>query len=84
MDIEYGKGETRFGTGVQITMSRNEVAVAIDAYLTAHGANISGPRTVILNNKLIEDCKIYVDPSGVVIANGVRYLGSGISLRKCK
>jgi hypothetical protein len=46
--------------------------MAVDAYLVAYGVYVSGPRTVTVNGKLITHGKIYVDPSGSVIDNGIR------------
>lgn len=75
MNIEYGNGQTSYGPGVNITLSGDEVAQAIYAYLVAHNINISGPRTVSMNGELMSKTKIYVDPSGFVIYEGKRYSG---------
>ena len=77
MNINYGKGLTKYGTGVQINLTGDEVATAIDAYLTAHNVYVSGARTIKVNGELIEEGYIYVDPSGFVIANGAKYSGRG-------
>ena len=77
MIINYGKDITKYGPGVKIELSGNEVAIAIDAYLTAHGVHVSGPRTINVNRELIECGSVYVDPSGFVISNGKKYSGRG-------
>ena len=77
MKIKFGKGKTEYGTGVEINLTGNEVATAIDAYLTAHDINVFGARTITVNGKLCKSGQIYVDPSGEVVANGIRYSGRG-------
>lgn len=61
--------------GVDIELTGNEVATAIDAYLVAHGVIVRGPRTIRVNGELCERGSVYVDPSGTVIANGEEYSG---------
>ena len=75
--VDIGKGATEFGPGVEITLTSNEVATAIDAYLVAHGIHVSGPRTICVNGELCEKGSIYVDPSGFAIADGKKYSGRG-------
>lgn len=75
MEINYGKGTSEFGTGVQIDLTGDEVAIAIDTYLVAHGVHVNGARTITVNGELIEDGEIYVDPSGFVIADGEKWCG---------
>jgi hypothetical protein len=77
MQVNFGKGETEFGPGVQIDLTGDEVAIAIEAYLLAHSVRISGPRTIRVNGKLCSTGKIYVDPSGFVIHHGKRIDGRG-------
>lgn len=77
MKIKKGKGKTEFGPGVKINLTGNEVAIAIDAYLTAHGVYISGPRTIRVNGELCKKGGIYVDPSGSVFTKGKEFKGSG-------
>ena len=67
MEVRYGKGTTEYGPGVDIDLSGDEVATAIDAYLVAHGIHVSGPRTINVNGELIESGNVYVDPSGFVV-----------------
>lgn len=52
MKIKHGKGKTEYGPSVMIKLTGDEVATAIDAYLTAHDVNVAGPRTVTLNGEL--------------------------------
>ena len=77
MKVKFGKGKTKYGTGVQIKLSGSDVAMAIDAYLVAHDINVSGPRTITVNGQLCEKGNVYVDPSGKVVYNGVGYSGRG-------
>jgi len=75
--IEIGQGRTEFGPGVEVSLTGDEVAIAIDAFLVAHGVHVSGPRTIRVNGGLCEEGSIYVDPSGFVIADGKKYSGRG-------
>lgn len=77
MRVAFGKGTTVYGPGVDVTLSDNEVALAITAYLVARGIHISGPRTILLNGELCKKGRAYVDPSGFVMAKGKRYNGKG-------
>ena len=77
MDISFGTGTTKYGTGVQIDLTGEEVATAIYAYLMAHNVVIDGCATIKVNDERIKDCYIYVDPSGRVIANGEGWNGKG-------
>ena len=77
MDVKYGNGKTKYGPGVSITLTGDEVATAIDAYLVAHGIHVSGPRTIQVNGELCREGSVYVDPSGFVIADGEKYSGRG-------
>lgn len=77
MNIQFGKGKTEYGTGVQIDLNGDEVATAIDAYLVAHGIIVDGARTIRVNGGLCEEGQIYVDPSGRVVANGEGWSGRG-------
>lgn len=77
MNIKYGNGQTNYGPGVSITLSGDEVAQAIYAYLVAHGVYINGPRTVSSEGKLMGKTQVYVDPAGFVIYEGEKYDGKG-------
>lgn len=78
MKIDYGSGTTEYGPGVLIQLERDEIATAIDAYLVSHKVHVSGPRTITVNGKLINEGEVYVDPSGFVItSDGVRLRGKG-------
>lgn len=77
MKVDFGKGKTQYGPGVEIELSGNEVATAIDAYLVAHGVHVSGARTITVNGELCESGRVYVDPSGFVIHDGERLTGRG-------
>lgn len=77
MDVGFGNGQTAEGPGVEIRLTGNELATAIDAYLVAHGVQVNGPRTIRINGQICGNVKIYVDPSGNVIWGGQRYTGDG-------
>lgn len=77
MNITFGKGTTEYGPGVQIDLTGTEVATAIHTYLTAHNIHIDGPATISVNGELCKEGSIYVDPSGDVVAHGIRYSGRG-------
>lgn len=76
-EVGIGKGRTEFGTGVEVVLTGDEVATAIDAFLVAHGIYVSGPRTIRVNSELCEVGSIYVDPSGFVVSGGKRHSGRG-------
>ena len=67
MKIKHGTGPTKYGPGVEIELTGDEVAVAIDAYLVARRVVVRGPRTITVNGELCERGRVYVDPSGFVI-----------------
>jgi hypothetical protein len=77
MIVKRGDGRTEYGPGVSIELTDDEVARAIDAWLVALGVCVSGPRTITVNGELCKSGRIYVDPSGFVIANGMKVLGRG-------
>jgi len=77
MKIKHGKGKTKYGTGVDIKLSGEEVAMAIYTYLCAHNVHIRGAATIRVNGELIDKGSIYVDPSGYVVAKGKGYSGRG-------
>ena len=75
MNIERGSGTTQYGPGVNINLDGGEVATAIQAYLVAHGVHIDRPRTITVNGKFCETGHVYVNPSGFVIYDGVKFSG---------
>lgn len=77
MRIHYGNGRTKFGPGVQIDLTGDEVAAAIDAFLVAHGVYVMGARTITVNGKLCDMGGVYVDPSGSVNTDDHHWAGSG-------
>lgn len=77
MKVKYGNGKTEYGPGVDIELTGEEVAIAIDGYLVAHKVYIRGPRTIRVNGKLCDNGSIYVDPSGHVIYLGIKISGRG-------
>ena len=66
MEIKHGNGTSTCGPGVEINLTGDEVATAIDAWLVAHGVVVKGPRTITVNGELCERGQIYVDPLGSV------------------
>ena len=77
MIVKYGEGRTGYGPGVSVELTGDEVATAIDAWLVAHDVHISGPRTVTVNGGLCASGRVYVDPSGFVIADSEKMSGRG-------
>lgn len=77
MQVNYGRGATRFGPGVSIELTGDEVATAIDAWLVAHGVCVRGPRSVTVNGESCRVGLVYVDPSGTVVAGDERFFGRG-------
>lgn len=81
MKIKFGKGPTQYGPGVKIKMTGDEVVIAIDAYLVAHGIYVNGPRTITVNGELCKKGDVHVDPSGAVQSDGVRWTGRGEKIK---
>jgi hypothetical protein len=79
MNVGYGAGQSEHGPGVQIELSGNEVAIAIDAYLEARRIHVSGPRTIRVNGERLESGSVYVDPLGFVVDRNtdVKFSGRG-------
>jgi hypothetical protein len=77
MNIQFGRGKTEYGTGVQIDLTGEEVAMAIYTYLMAHNVIIDGAATIRVNGEMIKDGDMYIDPSGRVIADGIGWSGRG-------
>jgi hypothetical protein len=77
MEIKFGEGKTEYGPGAAIEMTGDEVAVAIMTWLMAHDVHILGARTVTVNGQLCETARVYVDPSGFVVAKGELMSGRG-------
>ena len=77
MEIKFGAGKTKYGTGVQINLTGEEVATAIMTYLVAHGVHIQGSRTITVNDELCDYGGIYVDPSAKVYSKGKCWNGKG-------
>jgi hypothetical protein len=77
MNVKYGDGTTEFGPGVSISLSGDEVATAIDAWLVAHNIHVRGARTVTVNGELCSGGEVYVDPCGFVVADGLHFSGRG-------
>lgn len=72
MNVDYGEHRSPFGTGVVISLSGEEVATAISAFLVARGVHVEGPRTITVNAARCTSGRVYVDPAGLVIVGGDR------------
>ena len=79
MRIKLGSGTTEYGPGVEITLTGDEVARAIDAWLVAKGVAVRGPRTIKVNGELCEHGRVYVDPSGFVIDKHGEHFGAPLA-----
>lgn len=77
MKVSYGKGKTKYGPGVLIELTGDEIAHAIRTYLVAHDIYIKGPSTVTIGGELCKEGQVYVDPSGSVVAKGKCFSGRG-------
>ncbi len=78
MNIEYGNGSTVYGPGVEIKLTGDEIAKAIDLYLYSQGVIVRGARTIYYDGKLFKDLgRVYVDPTGFVIYEGKKFDGRG-------
>lgn len=68
MKIKPGRGTTKYGTGIDITLNGKELASAVDLYLVSQGVTVVGARTITYKEKLLKrGLRVYVDPSGHVI-----------------
>jgi hypothetical protein len=77
MNIRFGDGTTKYGPGVAIELTGDEVALAIETWLTAQNVRVFGARTTTVNGELCEAGKVYVDPSAFVMADRKRWNGRG-------
>lgn len=77
MKVNYGRGTTEYGPGIEIKLTGVEVVRAIQAYLVARNVHLDGPCTFTVNGRLINKGHVYVDPSGFVIHDGERLSGRG-------
>jgi hypothetical protein len=82
MRVNYGRGTTEYGPGVEVKLTGTEIVKAIQAYLVAHGVHLNGPCTFTINGELIKKGKVYVDPSGFVIHDGKMLDGRGPDVAK--
>lgn len=77
MQIKFGEVASQYGPGVAVELTGDELATAIDLYLYSQGVCVNGPRTTTVNGQMCQSARVYVDPSGDVMANGTRYNGNG-------
>ena len=82
MKVNYGNGKTKYGPGVEIKLTGEEVAKAIYLYLFSQDVKITGPATINVNDDLCRHGKIYMDPSGSVMNKRVRLSGRGPALTR--
>lgn len=79
MKFSHGNGTTKYGPGVDITLTGDEVATAIMAWLVARRVYVNGARTITVNGELCEAGRVYVDPEGYVLTpSGRKYSGRGV------
>lgn len=83
MMIKYGNSTVGYGPGVEIHLTGDEVAMAIETWLLAHNVRIIGPRTIRVNDELCDAGFIYVDPSGHILDNNKIYSGRGPYKEEC-
>lgn len=76
MKIKAASGSTMYGAGVNITLTRDEVAQAIFEWIASKGVKVEGPRTIISQAELM----VYVDPSGSVSSGGMTIYGNGAAI----
>jgi len=76
MQVRPGTGTTDYGAGVDVILTGDEVARAINDYLAKSGVIVTGQRTITVNGELCGHGRVYVDPSGYVIADGILANGS--------
>jgi hypothetical protein len=75
MKIKKGKGDSEFGTGIDIKLTGNELAKAVDLYLYSQDLYVSGARTIRVNGDKCKSASVYIDPSGSLIKDGERISG---------
>ncbi len=78
MDIKYGRYPGEFGPGIEIELTGNELAQAIETWLMAQGVLITGARTTTVNDG--DPCgsaRVFVDPGGFITTAGQRISGRG-------
>jgi len=78
MKVKFGEGKTKYGPGISISLSGDEVASAIDLWLYAKKVYVNGARTITVNGKLCSEGSVYIDPSGSVLYKGIRLTGRGV------
>lgn len=64
---------TKHSNGVDISLSGEEVAIAITAYLHAHQVYIHAPATVTVNDEPCRKGNVWIDPCGFVTFKGRKY-----------
>jgi len=79
MEISLGNGKTKYGTGVQIDLTGEDLTNAIYQYLEKNDVYVDGAATIRVDGELCRDITagMYVDPSANVTHLNKRYLGSG-------
>ena len=80
MKIDYGTGKTKYGPGVLIDLTAEELATAITSWLVANDVHIQGPRTIRVwsdDNAYLEAGQVYVDPNGQVKQGDRLWSGRG-------
>ena len=76
-EIDYGTGNSKYGPGVDIRLDGDQLAQAVMLYLFSQEIYVEGARTIYVNGELCKNARVYVDPSGSVMAAGERWSGRG-------
>jgi len=63
----------RTENGIVIDLSGVEIAEAIETWLAANGAIVSGPRMITVNTSVLKFGRIHVDRAGAVEYGGKRF-----------
>ena len=84
MKVDYGNGKTKYGPGVEIKLTGEDVAKAIYLYLFSKDVKITGSATIKVNDDLCRHGIVYVDPSGYVMNRGVKLSGRDVMNEEVK
>ena len=75
--VRYGDSKSEYGPGVCVELTGDDVATAISSFIVAHKIYVHGPHTITVNGELCKSGEVYVDPSGYLISDGVKFSGRG-------
>lgn len=82
-EVSYGNA-SGCGPGVFIVLDADALASAIDLWLYSQDVIVRGPRTVRIDGRLCSNGRatVYVDPSGFVIKDGIKFNGDAWKLEQ--